>query len=86
MIEYWEKSIVKGWDADKKLDFKTEVLHRRGEDPLVMAIRRFYGMAGCQKFAVSTVEAFQIARDEDREKRRFVDVPRMGPRFEEWQW
>ena len=85
MTEYWEKSTVTGWDDEKK-EHREVLLHRRGEDPVVMACRRNRELAGCSRIRTETAEAFLEIRGE-REYGGYVKIGRdVGERFEEWSW
>jgi hypothetical protein len=68
-IEYWEKTCITGWDAEKEKHTEC-VLHRRGEDALQMAIRRNPGMQACMRFQTWTEEAFIHFRKEWDEVRQ----------------
>ena len=83
MIEYWERSEVKGVkDGTTVVEF---VLHKRNEDPMVMACRRNHALAGCDTFSVKTDEAFMQVR-EDEEKRTKDDIPGDPHAAEEWEF
>lgn len=83
MTEYWEKSRVTGYAGEEVI---TEtVLHRRGEDPIVMACRRNLELAGCGRIETQTEEAFMQNR-KDHERRTREDIPRGGIQAEEWDW
>ena len=85
MIEYWERTQISGTDAEGMGHFE-DVLHRRGEDPLVMACRRNRELAGCHSYLIQTDEAFMQIREE-RDARRTEEIPKdQGNRFEEWDW
>lgn len=86
--EYWQRSEVRGWkktDGDVTAEAREDVLHRRGEDPMVMACRRNREMAGMDRIRVSTAEAFAAERTADGDKRP-DEIPRMGSQGEEWDW
>lgn len=86
MTEHWERTRVIGYMPEKG-SLEEDVLHRRGEDPLVMAFRRNRALAGCGSFSVSTVEAFTQIRTEGDGRRRRSEIPQDGgSRFEEWEW
>ena len=85
MIEHWERSRVRGYNEEEKKEHFEEVLHRRGEDPLVMACRRNQGLAGCGRIRTYTEEAFIQIREDAEGSRRRKDIPRddrQGDRFE----
>ena len=80
-VEYWEETNVCGWRRNEngKLKYGADekVLHRRGQDPVVLACRRNRELAGCEHIAITTTEAFavqlkdnaEIDREIEREKR-----------------
>ena len=83
MIEYWERSEVKGQkDGVTVVEF---VLHRRGEDPMVMACRRSHALAGCDTFSVRTDESFIQVKEEDEQKSK-EDIPGDERRAEDWEF
>ena len=83
MTEYWEKSVVTGYAGEGVI---TEtVLHRRGEDPIVMACRRNLELAGCGRIETQTEEAFMQIRKEEA-RRTAEDIPHGGRPGEEWEW
>ena len=87
MTEHWERSVVAGYGSrdEEKWDAKEVVLHRRGEDPVVMACRRNNLLAGCASISVSTEEVFtQIRKDEGRKDAR--EIPRDRTPMEAWDW
>ena len=85
MTEYWERSVVMGTKrGDDGYQVVQEFLHRRGEDPIVMACRRDKRMAGADRIEVFTVEAFmQIRKDEEEHKTR-AEISR--DRIDREQW
>lgn len=84
MIEYWEHTYISGTDAEGNGQAE-DVLHRRGEDPLVMACRRNRALAGCHSYLINTGEAFMQIREE--ETRRTDGIPKeQRNRIEEWDW
>ena len=87
--EYWQKSEVTGWktggEERQAGQIRENVLHRRGEDPLVMACRRNHELAGMDRIQVRTEEAFMMEMEPDRNQRP-DEIPRMGSRGEEWEW
>lgn len=80
MTENWERTIVAGEDAAEV------VLHRRGEDPLVMAFRRNLKLAGSNRISMETEEAFTLRKEKEIQRRHKRDIPTEGQRFEEWGW
>jgi hypothetical protein len=85
MTEYWQRTIVRGVD-DEKIEHREEVLHRRGEDALVMACRRNQKLAGCSRISLDTAEAFTQIRKDAEESRRREDIPRDSRREDAWEW
>ena len=83
MIEHWEKTLVSGSGA--KVYAEEVVLHRRGEDAIVMAMRRNHEMTKCDTIWTDTEEVFALdIQDKDgRAHRR--DIPH-DDRREEWNW
>lgn len=84
MTEYWQRSIVSGGDAEK-IEHLEVVLHRRGDDPVVMACRRNLVLAGCSVIRVDTAEAFQVQRKDDTQKKK-ADIPQDRIQTEVWDW
>ena len=84
MNEYWQRSVVTGYAGEGKTVTET-VLHRRGEDPIVMACRRNLELAGCGRLTTETMEAFQQSIGEDRQKTK-DEIPHGGHQGEEWDW
>ncbi len=80
MTEYLERTIVAGEDAAEV------VLHRRGDDPLVMAFRRNLTLAGSNRISMETEEAFTMRKEKEILRKHKSDIPSDGPRFEEWGW
>ena len=85
MTEYWQRTIVRGVD-DEKIEHREEVLHRRGEDALVMACRRNQNLAGCSRISLDTAEAFTQIRKDAEDSRRRSDIPRDSRREDAWEW
>ena len=84
MTEYWQRSVVTGNVGDGVI---TEtVLHRRGEDPIVMACRRNLELAGCGRIIVETGEAFMEDRKGPEARRTKDEIPSGGHQGEEWDW
>lgn len=85
MMEHWQRTMVRGTDDEKK-EYTEVVLHRRGEDALVMACRRNQGMAGCGRISMDTVEVFTQIRKDAEEHRRRKDIPRDDRQGEVYEW
>ena len=85
MMEHWQRTMVRGTDDEKK-EYTEDVLHRRGEDALVMACRRNQGLAGCSRFSMDTVEVFTQIRKDSEEHRRRKDIPRDDRQGEVFEW
>ena len=85
MTEYWQRTMVRGTD-DEKIEHREEVLHRRGEDPLVMACRRNQKLAGCSRISTDTTEAFMQIRKDAEGSRQREDIPRDERREDAWEW
>ena len=83
MKEYWQRTTVYGND-DEMGRIREIVLHRRGEDPMVMAFRRNRAIAGCSMIRMETEELFLVEKAEDR--RTAVEIPRDERKEEEWDW
>lgn len=81
MKERWERSVVTGADGAAET-----ILHRRGEDPLVMACRRNLQLAGSNTLIVETAEAFIEERNMLPVRKRKRDIPRDEHKAEEWDW
>ena len=79
MMERWERSLVTGADGAAEL-----ILHRRGEDPLVMACRRNLQLAGSSTIRVETEEAFLEDRQFLPFRKHKRDIPRDERKTEEW--
>ena len=89
MTEHWQRTMVIGYGPEAKgMESQAEeVLHRRGQDPFVMAMRRNNALAACCSFSVRTVEAFTQVRTDDGGRRDRDEIPKeQGNRFEEWDW
>lgn len=84
MKEYWQRTTVTGND-DEMGRIREIVLHRRGEDPMVMAFRRNHALAGCGRIRMETEEVFMMDRAEDGQ-RTAVTIPRDERKQEEWDW
>ena len=77
MTEYWQRSYVSGAKrGDDGYSVAQTILHRRGEDPIVMACRRDQKMAGADVFTVETEEAFAEERHGLPVRRRKNDIPK----------
>ena len=85
MTEYWEKSVVTGYAGEGVI---TEtVLHRRGEDALVLACRRNQRLAGCRRIQVVTAEVFSEIRNDPEKRKALEDSPRDRQNIDtEWDW
>ena len=84
MTEHWQRTMVRGISDDTH--YVESVLHRRGEDALVMACRRNQGLAGCGKFIIETVEAFTQIRHDAEKHRRRKDISRDNRQGEALEW
>ena len=83
MIEYWERTRVKG--TGKEVQAEEIILHRRGADVVGMAMRRNPEMTRCDRLHMSTWESFTISlKDDDGQKSR-KDITH-DDRREEWCW
>ena len=77
MTEYWQRSEISGIKrGDGGYSVAQTILHRRGEDPIVMACRRDAKMAGCDRISVETSEAFQEERHGLPVRRRRREIPK----------
>lgn len=83
MIEHWQRSVVSG--SGETVNAREEILHRRGQDPLNMAMRRNPSMAGCNTINIFTTEAFTQIREDER-RRTAEDIPRDDRQGEEFDW
>lgn len=83
MKEYWQRTTVCGNDEEMGR-IREIVLHRRGEDPMVMAFRRNHALAGCGRIRMETEEVFMMDLAEDR--RTAVTIQRDERKEEEWDW
>ena len=88
MIELWDMTLVHGTrgEEDAKEHLSETVLHRRGDDPMVIAFRRNRELAGCNRITMMTVAGFsQVRREETR--RTKADIPKeKGNTFDGWEW
>ena len=84
MTEHWERTKVYGSNEDR--NYLEDVLHRRGEDALVMACRRNQGLAGCGRISMDTVEVFTQIRKDAEEHRRRKDISRDDRQGEALEW
>ena len=84
MTEHWERSIVSGVDSEERRQAE-DVLHRRGEDPIVLACRRNRALAGCGRISVTTAEAFTEIRHCLPFRMRKANIPR-DTSSELWDW
>lgn len=88
MTEYWQRTEISGTGGGEEGKTRTArevVLHRRGEDPVVMACRRNRELAGCSRMVILTEEAFMQIRKDDRRSERVIPRGR-GNDFDEWDW
>lgn len=78
MKEYWQRSFVtgNGGEGENRYTAGEDILHRRGEDPVVLACRRNRRLAGCDRISVETSEAFQEERHGLPVRRRRDDIPK----------
>lgn len=83
MIEHWQRSVVSG--SGENVNAREVILHRRGQDPLDMAMRRNPDMPACSVVNVFTQEAFTQIR-EDGQIRRRTEIPRDDRQGEEFDW
>ena len=65
-----------GSDGITMYSIGMEILHRRGEDPIVMACRRDGMLAKCDRISVETQEAFMETRFGLPVRRRKADIPK----------
>lgn len=84
MIEHWERTKVVGHGAEGMITSEN-VLHRRGEDALGMAMKRNPQLAGCNRITMDTMEAFTRIREEEP-RRTQADIPRDDRQGEELEW
>ena len=82
-IEHWERTEVRGYGED--VAASEVVLHRRGQDPLTMAMRRNPLLPGCQIIRQATMEAFTRIREDLGGTRQRKDIPR-DRRCWEFEW
>ena len=83
MIEHWQRSVVTG--SGENVNVREVILHKRGQDPMNLAMRRNPALAGCSRFAMDTEEAFTQIREEDA-RRTAEDIPRDDRQGEEFDW
>lgn len=83
MIEHWERSIVFG--DGQEIQTNEVILHKRGQDPLNMAMRRNPKMPACDRIRVVTMEVFTQIREDER-LRTAADIPRDDRQGEEYDW
>ena len=80
MIEHWQKSYVIGTGDDFQA---TEiVLHKRGQDPMNLAMRRNPALPASSRVEVRTYEVFTMIREDER-WRIAEDIPRDDRQGEE---
>ena len=80
MTEHWQRSRVTGGGITEV------VLHKRGQDPMVMACRRNHKLAGSSTFEIRTEEAFSQVREGDDGYKKRGEIPRDKRNAEEWDW
>ena len=86
MTEYWERTMVTG-ENEAGVSYSEDVMHRRGEDPMVLAFRRNLRLAECNRVRADTEEAFMQIRDIQPAQRDRGAIPKeRGIRHEEWGW
>lgn len=83
MIEHWQRSVVSG--SGENVNAREVILHKRGQDPLNMAMRRNPDMPACNVVNVFTQEAFTQIREDGRIRRR-TEIPRDDRQGEEFDW
>ena len=83
MIEHWQRSVVTG--GGENVNAREVILHKRGQDPLNMAMRRNPDMPACSVLHVFTQEAFTQIREDGRIRRR-MEIPRDDRQGEEFDW
>ena len=84
MIEHWERTKVVGHGPDGVITSEN-VLHRRGEDALGMAMKRNPELAGCSRITMDTMEAFTREREDDTRRTR-EEIQRDDRQGEEYEW
>ena len=80
MTEHWQRSRVTGGGITEV------VLHKRGQDPLMIACRRNHKLAGSNTFKVKTEESFTQVRDAGSGYSKRAEIPRDKRNAEEWCW
>ena len=83
MIEHWQRSVVSG--SGENVNAREVILHKRGQDPLNMAMRRNPDMPACSVVYVFTREAFTQIREDERRRTR-AEIPRDDRQGEEFEW
>ena len=83
MIEHWQRSVVTG--SGENVNAREVILHRRGQDPLTMAMRRNPALPASSRVEVRSYEAFTMIREDER-RRTAEDIPRDDRQGEEFDW
>ena len=84
MVEYWERSRVKG--SREKMQAEEIVIHRRGADAVGMAMRRNPDMPKCDRISVVTEERFiEVLRDKEKPSGDIVEVREYVQKFNPWE-
>jgi len=85
MLIHYERTLVTGTrkDEEKSVTVREELLHRRSQDPLLMACRRNGELARCQRFTLQTTECFNRWVDEEPARKK-SDIPVQHVR--EWEY
>ena len=84
MYIYYDHSVVTGTSQDGG-QATEDMIHMRGQDPILLAARRNNKMAGMESFRVESRGAFQRWLDIPETKHR-RDIPRAAGTAEEWDW
>lgn len=92
MVEYWERSRVKG--SGEKMQAEEIVIHRRGADAVGMAMRRNPDMPKCDRIRVVTEERFiEVLWDKEKPSGDILRVVEYVQKFnpaailrEKWGW
>lgn len=78
MLIHYDESTVNGYKQDEKgrlrLEAQEKFIHRRQQDPILMACKRSCEMAGCERITVNTRQAFVRWVDVEPHKGR-KDIP-----------
>ena len=86
MIEQWDMTKVSGVQGEDAQSAAETVLHRRGEDPMVIAFRRNRALTGCNRIVMETVACFNQERKGPEARRTKDEIPSGGHQGEEWDW